>query len=63
MGLAGPVLGLAGLHLLVLGLRPVAGHGSGCSRAGGGVVGSVVGWECLACLPLFYPIGARLAFC
>lgn len=29
---------------LVLGLRPWAGLGSGCSRAGGGVGGEVVGW-------------------
>ena len=34
MGLAGPVLICT---CLVLGLRPVAGLGSGCSRAGGGV--------------------------
>lgn len=36
-----------------LGLLP------GCSRAGGGVVWwSVVGWECLALLPLFWPTPA-----
>lgn len=45
---------------LVLGLRPWAELGWGFCRARVGLGGvmwwSVVGWECLACLPLFWPI-------
>lgn len=50
---------------LVLGLRPWCGPWLGLLPGwvglGGVVWWSVVGWECLACLPLFWPILAAYA--